>query len=229
MKKLPFILIVVLTIFALTASSKPVGEYIKEANELEYAGKLDEAAALMEQAATEHPDNSDIYANWGMFVGQMAGQTEDMMEAGALSTKSFELLNKAVELDPKNPNPWLFRGIMGVNVPKFLGKLQGAIDDFKQVEKLFQENPDGFPMGTLLTSYKFLAIAYEKNDDLENALAVWKKIDQTGLDTDTGQEAREKIKELESKGIKETVPLKEAPLDNQQKTEKLIFPNQSSF
>ena len=209
MRKLYFILLIIF--FAITAYSKTVEEYIKEANELEYEGKLKEAADLMEQASKEYPTNSDIHANWGMFVGQMAGQTNDVMEASILSAKSFELLDKAVALNPKNPNAWLFRGIMGVNVPKFMGKLKKAIDDFNHVEKLFQENPEDFPMGTLITNYRFLAIAYEKNEQFGKALGAWKKIDEIGFDTNSATEAQQRIAELEKQGYKEQPIFEKSP------------------
>lgn len=202
MKTKSLLLFIILSIFILllNITAKSVEEYLTEANELAKSGKLDDAVSLLEKASMEYPDSSSVYTSWGILTGQKAGQSKDLIEAGTLSARSFALLDKAIEIDPKNVDALLWRGIMGVNVPVFMAKLKGAIRDLAQIEKLFHENIEGFPMEVLITGYRFLAIAYEKDGQMEKAYETWKKIDEFKLDSDIGKEAGKKLQEMEETG-----------------------------
>ena len=74
--------------------------YLSEAQALANGGKLAEAITLLQQAAKDYPQSSDIFAYLGMYVGRSAGQAKDFMEAGRLTTESFTILDKAVGLGP---------------------------------------------------------------------------------------------------------------------------------
>ncbi len=124
-----FVMILVAAAPALVAApaAKTATEYIAEAQALANGGKLTEAIALLKQAAAEHPASSDVYAYLGLYTGQSAGQTGgNFMEAGRLTAEAFTLLDKAVALGPENATAYFYRGLMGVRVPVFLGKLAGG-------------------------------------------------------------------------------------------------------
>ncbi len=208
------VLIFVSLLFCMTAD-----EYISNANDAAGSGDLSKAVDTLKKAAAEYPDNSDIYAAWGLYTGQMAGGTDDMMEAFSYTTESFNLLDKALELDPKNANALLYRGIMGINVPRFLGRLKGALNDLIKIEAIYLENREDFPIETLITSYRFLAAGYESDGQLEKALETWKKVHSMGLEDKTGQEAEKKIHEIEAQ-LKETMDKSETPQENNEEGDK---------
>ncbi len=210
--------ILITMVFILFLSSLLFGEsadeFIEKAGSLADSGDLAGASALLEKASAEYPDNADIYARWGLYTGQMAGATEDMMEAFAYTTKSFNLLDKALQLDPENMNALLYRGIMGVNVPKFLGRLKGAQNDLEKAVGICTKAPENYPVETLLTSLRFLAIAYENDENPLKALDTWQKIDAMGLDNETGRHAKERIKALQDIAVQEP----ESPADEESGT-----------
>jgi tetratricopeptide (TPR) repeat protein len=154
-----------LLVFSFSAFATEVDDIIKEAEKLADAGDLPQAVGLLEKATEEHPDNSDAMAYLGLYTGMSAGQASSYEEAGRLMMLSFEQLDKAVKLDGKNPEAYLFRGIIGINVPGFLGRLEAGIADLEEAVDLYSasESPDaGKGMLAGLTN---LAEGYAKNGD----------------------------------------------------------------
>jgi tetratricopeptide (TPR) repeat protein len=119
-----------------------MNEYIKEAKNNKNSDKIEEAVKLTEKAAKEYPDSSNAYAYLGLYTGMMAGETQNMALAGTLTFKSFGQLNKAVLLDSLNIIARLHRGIMGIKVPEFLGKLDDAVKDLEFIIKICQKTPE---------------------------------------------------------------------------------------
>jgi tetratricopeptide (TPR) repeat protein len=162
--------------FATLVSAETLDQYVEKASGYREAGALDEAAAIMKEAIAEHPDSAIAYAYLGLYRGMQAGATDNFMEAGRLSTESFELLDRAVELDPRHPRARLYRGIMGVRVPEFLGKLPGAIEDLETIIDLHGENPE-MVSGELMTkAYSMLGEGYAKTGDEKKAVSAYEMV-----------------------------------------------------
>ena len=163
-------------ICASAAQGRSVEDYVAEASRHGDAGELKEAVELLAQALQEHPASSDIHAHLGLYTGMSAGRTADYMEAGRLSARSFELLDKAVSLDPRSPQAYLFRGIMGVRVPKFLGRLDEGINDLTKVVEMHRESPEAVSLDTLVTAYTMLADGHALNGDAGRARAALQEV-----------------------------------------------------
>ena len=158
------------------ADAKDVEGYISEARALADSRDYAAARALMEEAAAAFPQSSEALAYLGLYTGMSSGNAMDYMEAGRLAMSSFEILDRAAALDPRNPLPLLFRGIMGVSVPEFMGRLDGGIGDLtRAVEMLEAPGTNGSPE-TLVTALSTLAAGFAKKKDTEGERKTLEKI-----------------------------------------------------
>jgi tetratricopeptide (TPR) repeat protein len=176
--------------------AKEVKDYISEAEELAGAGKVTEAAGVMREAVKLYPESSNAYAYLGLYTGMGAGKASNYMEAGRLVTESFNLLDRAVSLDQGNPRAYLFRGIMGVQVPKFLGHLEGGIRDLKILIGMEGKSEIEVPDEMLLAAYRNLEEGYEKKGDVVGQKNILKKIIALSPSAEEVSMAKEKLKEV---------------------------------
>jgi len=199
-------------------------EFVKEAEDYKNSGNLLQAMSTMDKAIKEYPDNSTAYAYSGLYTGMQAGQTQNYMEAGRLSSRSFELLDKAVSLDSLNPTARLYRGLMGVNVPSFLGRLDGGIKDLEFIVRMHEQYPDKVRNNLLVSTYHFLGMGYQKKGEKEKARLAWEKVIETAPGTDSAKSAEEDIKKLleteQSEAIKEKKTEGTADTRLEEKTQK---------
>ncbi len=194
MKKISIVLFMVMTI-SLFGGTRTVQEFIEEASQLEKKGQLKEATEIMERANAIYPDQAEIYAKWGILVGKQAGNTQDFLKAGEFSFQSFQLLDKAIILEPANINARLYRGIMGANVPDFMGKLDQSVQDFNFILEKCQPISNELNMTVLY----YLGITHEKKGEYEKSLEYFKAVALYGIDSGYSQEARKHIEKLEKK------------------------------
>ncbi len=190
--------ITITILFLLTALSAVAGEMegkFEEAEKLADSGDLPGALALLEKVIAEHPENSDAFAYLGLYTGMSAGQAADYEEAGRLMMLSFEKLDKAVKLDEENPRAWLYRGIMGINVPGFLGRLEAGISDLEHAVELYSASTPEAGEG-LVTSLTMLAEGYGKNEDPASQKKTLEKIVVIAPGTEAAEAAKKQIEAL---------------------------------
>jgi tetratricopeptide (TPR) repeat protein len=200
-------MILAILCFALPVLAKDVETYIDEARELSEAGKPGEAVALLQQAVAEHPGNADLYAYLGLHLGRSAGHTGgDYMEAMRLLNESFAMLDKAVSLAPENYRGYVFRGIIGVQIPKMLGKLDGGIADLRHVIAMHEKDPVAVDTETLISVYTNLATGYEKEEHWDGVQAALEKVIALAPGTETAVNAEKRIAELPASSGEETDP-----------------------
>jgi tetratricopeptide (TPR) repeat protein len=217
-------LIVFFACFATAASAKPLAEYVEEAGISRDAGDLAKAAATMEAAVAEYPDSATAYAYLGLYRGMQAGAADNVMEAGRLSFESFDLLDKAVGLDPDNPRARLYRGLMGVKVPEFLGKLPGAIKDLETVIELHDKNPQMVSGELMTTAYSLLGEGYTKQGDKKKAIAAWEMVIALAPGTPAADQATGAIAGLAGEPSTNTAEGAE-PAPSVEETEREAAPN----
>jgi tetratricopeptide (TPR) repeat protein len=208
-----FFIVVSLMIFAFTTQAKSLKEYIEEAKVNQNSGKIAEAVKIMEKAIEEYPDNSSAYAYLGLYTGMQAGETKDMAKAGELAFKSFGQLDKAVSLDSLNRVARLHRGIMGVSVPEFLGKLDNAVKDLEFIIKIYQKTPEKVSKEILVQTYNFLGEGYEKKGKIDKANIAWKKVIELDPESDLAEKAKKHLTEnlttpTRAPEVKTTEPIK---------------------
>jgi tetratricopeptide (TPR) repeat protein len=187
---------VVIVIFAGVVLSQTLDEYIKKAQDSQKSGDLSQAVKIMSEAIQKYPDNAAAYSYLGLYTGMQAGQTKDFMEAGRLVTKSFEMLDKAVSLDANDPIPRFHRGLMGVNIPEFLGKLDLGINDLEILIKMSKDSPKKVSKNILISGYQFLAQGYQKKRETQKAILTLKKLIKLAPETELAKKAEKTITEL---------------------------------
>ncbi len=181
--------------FTLTTQAKPLEDYIEEAKANQNSGKIAEAMKIMEKALEEYPDSASAYAYLGLYTGMQAGETENMAQAGELAFKSFSQLDKAVSLDSLSIFARFHRGIMGIKVPEFLGKLDGGIKDHEFIVKMSQKSPESVPKDILVQVYNLLGEGYKKNEENDKAISVWKKVIELDPESSFAEEAKKHLTE----------------------------------
>ncbi len=200
MNRIAKVLIVVLLLFSAAGLlADEVNEALNRAEELEKAGKLTEAVTLLETAFRKFPENVDLCATLGFYKGMQAGKAEDFMEAGQLVNEAFTLLNQAVETARNAPLPRFYRGILGVNTPPFLGKLEQAINDLEHLVALSNDPSHEVSPGILANGMIYLGRGYEKQNQLIKALETYKKAQAAASVPETKKQLTNAIQALNQK------------------------------
>ena len=193
MKKLLFLIIGLSSLLF----AETVEEYISNSQVAVQSGDLKQAVEIMKSAITEHPQSADAYAQYGLYLSQLAGQS-GFLKAGMLSDKSFKQFDKALEIEPEHMYATLYRGILGVNVPKFMGKLKQAMNDLKFIQDRFGGNSRIY-----LTSSYYLGLGYLKNKEQEKAKSCFKFIVMYGKDSSYFKDAKAQYEKLAAESAPE--------------------------
>ncbi len=169
--------------------------YLKEAKSLEQKGKIEQAIKLMREAVASDSANATAWAYLGLYLGESAGSSQDMMFQAARTSQSFQALDRSLGLDSLNVYGLFHRGLMGVKVPIFLGKLDQGIKD---LERLVHLPGDMVSEDLLPSAYNFLGEGYQKKGNKEKAKKVWEKLIELAPDSKEAEEAKESLSSLGS-------------------------------
>ena len=181
------------------SAAQTINEFIQKAEEQSQAGDIETAIRVMEEAIEKYPTDATAHAWLGGYLSQSAGQSDDMMFQATRSGKAFEHLDKAVALDSLNAYARFFRGIMGVMVPPFMGRLNQGITDLNGVLKIVKAHPETVSEGTVDKVYHYLGKGYLKKGQKDKARESWEEIIRRAPDSPMANEARSHLKELAQK------------------------------
>jgi hypothetical protein len=127
------------------------------------AGKHAEAEEMLRKAIALDESNAMAHKWLGIALTMtMSGETyderihEDTNWAANLAFEVLEHLDKAVHLAPDDIEARFFRGMMGVNMPFFTGKLDTGLEDLKMV--IESEAPDSLKTQAMY----WLGFGYQK-------------------------------------------------------------------
>jgi uncharacterized spore protein YtfJ len=133
--------------------------------ELFEAKKYTEALAMADALIAKDPKNSELHVWRGRIMGSLAesGSMADMMKYGPGAIQEFET---AVELDPKNPDALLGRGVSKLMAPEgFGGDVDGAVSDIEASIGI-KPSPE---------AYFYLGQAYARQGLRDKAAAAYKE------------------------------------------------------
>ncbi len=184
--------------FAISSSiaSESADQLIEKAHQVSRAGNVDSAIVIVEQVINRYPNHAAAWASLGIFKGMKAGKATDYTEAGRLSFEAFSHLDKAVELDPTSVKARLWRGILGVKVPEFMGRLEQAVADLEFVVGKFEGNPDHRNRESAIQALDLLIQAYRSKGLMEKALDCAKRMERISEDSQMKQRAQSIQEEL---------------------------------
>ncbi len=167
--------------------------YLKEAKSLAQKGEIEKAIEVMREAVSSDSGDATAWAYLGLYLGQSAGGSRDMMFQAARTSRSFEALDRSLSLDSLNVYGLFHRGLMGVVVPPFLGRLDQGIKD---LERLVHLPKSMVPEDLLPSAYNFLGEGYQKKGEKKKAKKVWEKLIELAPDSKEAEEARESLSSL---------------------------------
>ena len=115
---------------------------ILELGKAYYEGMIfPDAAAVLKAFVRRDDTNAEAYKMLGIAVAMTAqkGYDENIYEdtdyLSGIAFESIEYMDRAVELDPDDPESRLMRGIFGVTFPFFVGKHEQGVEDLEYVAK----------------------------------------------------------------------------------------------
>ncbi len=178
------------------SSGQTLDEMITQAQTFFQGGNLEQAVKVMETAIQQYPESATAYSYLGLYRGTQAGRTQNYMEAGRLIGLGYDMLDKAIALDPNNPIARFNRGTLSVNVPPFMGKLDEGIQDLELLSQLQAPASEKVSPGLLAQAYSFLAKAYEQKNDSPKVVIALKKVIDLAPNSDLAKNAGQKIASL---------------------------------
>jgi len=138
---------------------------------------LDEADLLLEQATARAP-TADALALRSSVIGLMIGLSGNPLSGMTLGPKSSELLDRAKEIEPKNPRVWLISGISAMFTPKtFGGGAERAERDLRKAIALFETDRPVAPAPPWgrADAWIWLGQALQKEEKIDDARAAYQK------------------------------------------------------
>lgn len=159
-----------LLVFTLFAWGEAPQEFIEKA--FEYENKdIDKAIEIMKRAKKEFPTDPDILSVYGYMTGKGAGETY-MLRAALLASQAESAFDTALKLESNHKNARMWRGILKVNMPSFLGKVPDGIADLE----IIRQRSDLTEEESMMTDF-FLGLGFGKLKEYELAIAYFSKVE----------------------------------------------------
>ena len=190
MKKNLLALLMLLVVLALWGKSPT--EVIEKAFALEN-GDIKQAYKIMKQAKKDYPDNPDVLSVYGYMAGFEAKET-NMFRALMLVNSAISAFDKALEIEKDHKNARLWRGILKINLPSFLGKVPDGIDD---LEIILQR--EDLTLEENMQSKFFLAMGYNKTEQYEKAIAYYDEVIIINIDEVYVEQSKMRIERILSR------------------------------
>ena len=147
---------------------------VAEARTALAADRVDDALAILEQAATADPKDPAALAWLGNAQVRKAGKVA-LFERPGWVRKGFNTLDEAVERFPDAFIAYVVRGTTAVNVPALFNKSAVAATDLTTVVAMREKNPQTVPEAVMPSVYLNLGLAHMKNARNDDARAAWEQ------------------------------------------------------
>lgn len=173
-----------------------VEAYLDQANERMGIKDYDGAIEVIEQGIEEYPESSSLYTKLGVLYGikvQVISEYADIFEA---IITVFDQWDKALDLDPDNMEARFQRGVWGVNVPKFLGRIEQAVMDLDTIIEILHRSEDPSVYDQLIMAYYYLAYGLQRLMALSDAKELYAVVTEHAPESDLAQAARENLERI---------------------------------
>lgn len=167
MKKI-IVLVLVLLISSLAWGKSPQ-KLIESAFALENKD-ISQAYEIMKNAKKQYPQNPDVLSVYGYMAGLAAKDTY-MLRAALLASGAISAFDDALEIEPTHKNARMWRGILKINMPSFLGNVPSGVSDLETIEKRVDLTEEDFVMVKF-----FLGMGYGKAERYEEAIGSFQEV-----------------------------------------------------
>jgi tetratricopeptide (TPR) repeat protein len=154
---------------------RAAGVYTGQKRNEEARRALEEADHLLEDATSKNP-SADALALRGAVIGQLIGVSGNPFAGMTQGPKASGLIDRAMELEPKNPRVWLIRGISAMFTPRmFGGGTDKAERDLRKAIELFPGDSPTPPNPSWghAEAYVWLGQALQKEGRMSEARAAY--------------------------------------------------------
>ena len=138
------------------------------------------------------PTHSIALVYYGSVQTMKARHGASPWESMELLKKGFSCMDKAVTIDPENPEIRLIRGINSTCVPKDFGRLFLALNDFNAIDEMKSNRQFDFGDEFWLPFYFYYGLALERGNNQEEAKIKLQKV----VDIDPGSEYAQRAGKL---------------------------------
>ncbi|MGB9005250.1 MAG: tetratricopeptide repeat protein [Candidatus Aminicenantales bacterium] len=146
------------------------------------------------------PENAAAMVYLGSIKTLKAQSCQDRpWEAMEFLQEGFTLMDKAVQIAPAQAEVRFLRAVNSVNVPEAFGRLSVALEDFKALDELAQNNPSCLSRGMLSASHYFYGLALLKIGDTDEAAKAFRRAVDTDPQSSFAGQARDQLSSLEKK------------------------------
>jgi tetratricopeptide (TPR) repeat protein len=138
---------------------------------------LDEADNLLDKAAAKTP-TADALALRSAVLGQIIGLSGNPLSGMRLGPKSGALMDRAKDLEPRNPRVWMLSGMSAIFQPKaFGGGTDRAEQELRKAIALFETDQPTPPTPSWghADAYIWLGQVLQKTGKVDDARAAYQK------------------------------------------------------
>ncbi|PLX22817.1 MAG: hypothetical protein C0599_05595 [Salinivirgaceae bacterium] len=152
-----------------------IGKYIGVEKEDEAKKLLEFIRPIIDKMLEKNPQSSRFNALRGALYGFEINM--DSYKAMFLGPKSMKHINKAVDLDPDNPQAWVEKGNMLYYMPDmFGGDKQKGIEAYQKAIELFENQANHRFCWLYLNTMVVLGQWYYETNESQKSLECYKKI-----------------------------------------------------
>jgi tetratricopeptide (TPR) repeat protein len=145
-------------------------ESIESAFALEKTQEVSKAYEIMKKAKKDYPKNPDVLSVYGYMAG-LEAQTTYMFRAAMLASSAISAFDDALEIEQEHKNARLWRGILKINMPSFLGKVPAGILDLEEIQLRDDLTEEEF----IMTKF-FLGMGYGKAERYDEAISSFNEV-----------------------------------------------------
>lgn len=158
--------------------------YHNMAGEGENRGAVRKADQYLKDLLEIDPTDSIALVYYGSVQTMKAHHGSSPWESMELLKKGFSCIDKAVTIDPENPEIRLIRGINSTCVPENFGRLFLALNDFNAIDEMKNNKHLDLGKEFWLPFYFYYGLALERGNNQEEAKIKLQKV----VDIDPGSE-----------------------------------------
>jgi tetratricopeptide (TPR) repeat protein len=170
-----------------------VEEYLGQVDERMGVEDYDGAITMVEDALKEYPESSALYTKLGVLYGIKVQMINDYANVFQAINTVFDQWDKALDLEPANIEARFQRGVWGVNVPKFLGRIEQGVLDLDTIITILHQIEDPSVYEQLIMAYYYLAYGLQRLMALNEATELYNSVIENAPDSDLAQAAQENL------------------------------------